>query len=97
MQVPPATQSTAKPPRPKTKGNTTAPTAKATRVRKNAASVVEETTSFAVIALHPTREEITGMIATTAYFIAAERHFAAGHQLDDWLEAERRVREQLPD
>jgi hypothetical protein len=27
----------------------------------------------------------------TAYFIAAERNFAPGRELDDWLEAERRV------
>jgi len=31
------------------------------------------------------------LIATMAYFIAAERQFAPGHELDDWLEAERRL------
>jgi hypothetical protein len=35
--------------------------------------------------------DIIGMIATTAYFIAEERNFEPGHELDDWLEAERRV------
>ena len=35
--------------------------------------------------------DMTGLIATTAYFIAEERNFAPGHELDDWLEAERRV------
>ena len=35
--------------------------------------------------------ELTDMIATTAYFLAAERHFIPGRELDDWLEAERRV------
>jgi len=97
MQVPPATQSTAKPPRPKAKGIATVPTAKTTRARKKAAPAVEATTQVDVIALHPTPEEMTGMIATAAYFIAAERHFAAGHELDDWLEAERLLREQFPD
>ena len=32
------------------------------------------------------------MIATTAFYLAADRGFAPGHELDDWLEAERRVR-----
>lgn len=31
------------------------------------------------------------MIATAAYYLAAERNFTPGHELDDWLEAERRV------
>lgn len=30
-----------------------------------------------------------------AYFIAAERNFAAGHELDDWLEAGRRIKRRL--
>lgn len=33
----------------------------------------------------------TAMVATAAYYLAAERNFAPGHELDDWLEAERRV------
>jgi hypothetical protein len=37
------------------------------------------------------RVDVTGLIATAAYFIAAERNFVPGHELDDWLEAERRV------
>ncbi|HEY5807051.1 MAG TPA: DUF2934 domain-containing protein [Povalibacter sp.] len=49
-----------------------------------------------VIALTPSPDELTGMIATTAYFIAAERNFLPGHELDDWLEAERQVRDQYP-
>src|SRR5262245_29817827 len=34
--------------------------------------------------------DLTDMIATTAYFLAAERAFVPGHELEDWLEAERR-------
>jgi Protein of unknown function (DUF2934) len=96
MQVSPATQSTAKPARSKAKGSATESTGagKTTRARKKAAPVVEEA---ARIDVHPTPQELTGMIATAAYFIAAERHFAAGHELDDWLEAERLVRTQFPD
>ena len=45
-----------------------------------------------VVALHPDSTELQGMIATAAYFLAAERNFAPGQELDDWLEAERRVR-----
>ena len=39
--------------------------------------------------------DLTDMIATTAYFLAAERQFTPGHELEDWLEAERRVHAQL--
>jgi hypothetical protein len=40
----------------------------------------------------PSEATLTSMIATAAYFLAAERGFAPGHELDDWLEAERRIR-----
>lgn len=36
--------------------------------------------------------DISQSIATTAYFLAAARNFEPGHELDDWLEAERQVR-----
>jgi hypothetical protein len=39
--------------------------------------------------------DMTAMVATTAYYLAAERNFAPGHELEDWLEAERRVRSEL--
>jgi hypothetical protein len=32
-------------------------------------------------------------IAIAAYFLAEQRNFTAGHELDDWLQAERQVRE----
>jgi Protein of unknown function (DUF2934) len=32
-------------------------------------------------------------IAVAAYFLAAQRNFAPGFELDDWLQAERQVRE----
>lgn len=40
----------------------------------------------------PAAPDLAPLIATVAYFIAAERQFAPGHELDDWLEAERRLR-----
>ncbi|MCC7200479.1 MAG: DUF2934 domain-containing protein [Gammaproteobacteria bacterium] len=33
------------------------------------------------------------MIRTTAYYIAEQRDFEPGHELDDWCEAERAVDE----
>ncbi len=35
------------------------------------------------------------LIAQLAYFRAAERGFAPGHELDDWLEAEAEIDRQL--
>lgn len=37
-------------------------------------------------------EEVSQRIATTAYFLAASRNFEPGHELEDWLEAERQIR-----
>jgi Protein of unknown function (DUF2934) len=42
----------------------------------------------------PTPPDLNAAIATTAFYLAAERGFAPGGELDDWLEAERRVRAQ---
>lgn len=36
--------------------------------------------------------DLHSRIATTAFYLAAERSFAPGRELDDWLEAERRVK-----
>lgn len=46
-------------------------------------------------ATEPSSEELGGMIATAAYYLAAARNFTPGHELDDWLEAERSVRARL--
>jgi len=43
----------------------------------------------------PSTDELQGMIATAAYYLAAERNFSPGRELDDWLEAERRIRSTL--
>jgi len=40
----------------------------------------------------PASEDLDGMIATAAYYLAAARNFTPGHELDDWLEAERSIR-----
>lgn len=38
-----------------------------------------------------TRSERHRMIAIAAYYLAEKRRFVPGHELDDWLEAERCV------
>jgi hypothetical protein len=38
-----------------------------------------------------TGDEIKAKIAIEAYYLAAQRDFSPGRELDDWLEAERRV------
>jgi hypothetical protein len=45
--------------------------------------------------LDPTPEDVGTMIATAAYYLAASRNFSPGHELDDWLEAERAVHARL--
>jgi hypothetical protein len=40
--------------------------------------------------------DIASMIATAAYFRAAQRGFEPGYELDDWLQAEQLVRSQVP-
>lgn len=69
--------------RAKPKEGTAAP-----RKSRSKATVVVQTSLIATPAVAP---DLTPMIATMAYFLAAERQFAPGHELDDWLEAERRV------
>ncbi len=39
----------------------------------------------------PSADALANQIAITAYFIAAQRNFVSGHELDDWLNAEREV------
>lgn len=36
------------------------------------------------------------MVATAAYFIAEQRGFVPGHQVEDWYRAEAAIDEQLP-
>jgi hypothetical protein len=52
-------------------------------------------TTKTAAAPEPSSEELGGMIATAAYYLAAARNFTPGHELDDWLEAERNVRAKL--
>jgi hypothetical protein len=37
------------------------------------------------------RKEYHHMVSVNAYYRAAKRNFEAGHELDDWYEAEREI------
>jgi hypothetical protein len=52
-------------------------------------------TTKSEVAVAPSNEEVGGMIATAAYYLAAARNFTPGHELDDWLEAERSIHAKL--
>jgi Protein of unknown function (DUF2934) len=36
--------------------------------------------------------DLTAMIAIAAYYLAEQRHFAPGHDVEDWLAAEQQLR-----
>lgn len=61
------------------------------RKKKTAATAPEAATPEVVAMTSLEGPELQAAIAQTAYFIAAERNFAPGRELDDWLEAERRM------
>lgn len=51
--------------------------------------------SPACVAAIPQGDDLRAMISETAYFLALERGFAPGSELDDWLTAEALVHERL--
>jgi hypothetical protein len=84
----PAKRTRAKPTTPSQEATVVVKTKKPRAPRKAAAVSVETPAAAPATAV---TEDLAGLIATTAYFLAAERNFAPGRELDDWLEAERRV------
>ncbi len=73
---------------------------KAARAKSNGSKIPRKTTK-AKETLHiktarttgaPSESELAEMIATAAYFQAEHRRFEPGHELDDWLAAEKQVR-----
>lgn len=52
---------------------------------------VAETESPPANVGQPSAEELTAMIAQAAYFIASQRGFAPGNELEDWFNAERQI------
>ena len=65
--------------------------------KKPRAARKSPTATAAVVAAtsETTPEDVGSMIATAAYYLAAARNFSPGHELDDWLEAERAVHAKL--
>lgn len=62
---------------------------KAAAPRKRSAKTQAATTP--AVAVRPPAAELSGMIARAAYYIAAQRNFMPGNELDDWLTAERDI------
>ena len=48
-----------------------------------------------MLASLPTTNDVQGMIADAAYYRAEKRGFIPGHELEDWLLAERSVNDQI--
>lgn len=96
MQGQPGIESAARTPRrkPKDMDPAATPVSKASRARKKSASPTVESEP-SVAASNATSEDVSGMIATAAYYFAAERNFEAGHELDDWLRAEELIQRRL--
>jgi hypothetical protein len=73
--------------------------AKATPVKKpraarktpTAKAVTSAEPVIVAATLEATPEDMGSMIATAAYYLAAARNFTPGHELDDWLAAERAI------
>ncbi len=59
--------------------------------RKTLTTKTAAEASVAGAAAEPISEDVGSMIATAAYFLAAARNFMPGHELDDWLAAERSI------
>ena len=70
-----------------------APAARKPRSRRkaNPEPTVQVDKSSAAPAITDTPANLVEKIAVAAYFIAAQRNFSPGHELDDWLAAEQMV------
>ncbi|WP_129782583.1 DUF2934 domain-containing protein [Peristeroidobacter soli] len=71
--------------------------AKKPRAARKSPTAKTAQAEMAIVAatLEPMPEDVGSMIATAAYYLAAARNFMPGHELDDWLEAERVVHAKL--
>ena len=97
MEIPPGMNSGASPSKGAkvvVKGSATPAAVKKPRAARKTLTMTP-VTEPAVVADKPASEDVGSMIATAAYYLAAARNFSPGHELDDWLEAERSVRAQL--
>jgi Protein of unknown function (DUF2934) len=92
MDVSSASGSTKKRARVKTATKAPAAALKAERKTVTAKKKALEPEPVMLEALSEPVVDLTATIATAAFYLAAERNFAPGRELDDWLEAERRIR-----
>ena len=78
-------------PRSKTASKAAGPR-KTLTTRKKAATIDVPSAAPVVVEMTPDPpQDLNSMIATAAFYLAADRDFTPGRELDDWLEAERRV------
>ena len=89
------TTSSAKRPRTKAVRADSAPKPKRKTLTASRTKAPKVSTAIAAVE-SPTPPDLNAAIATTAFYLAADRGFAPGGELDDWLEAERRVRALQP-
>jgi Protein of unknown function (DUF2934) len=89
------TTSSAKRSRTKTVRADAAPKPKRKTLTASRAKAPKVSTAIAAVE-SPSPPDLNAAIATTAFYLAAERGFAPGGELGDWLEAERRVRALQP-
>lgn len=81
----------------RSRAKTTASPVAAKPARKKLTAARKQPTKETVVEA-PTQldqTDLRGMIEREAFLIAEARSFAPGRELDDWLEAERRIRAQL--
>ena len=71
--------------------------AKKPRAARKSPTVKPPQAEMAIVAatIEPMSEDVGTMIAMAAYYLAAARNFSPGHELDDWLAAERAVHARL--
>ncbi len=72
-----------------------APATKKPRAPRKTLTIKAAEGETSAVTAEPSNDDVGGMIATAAYYLAAARNFTPGHELDDWLEAERTVRAKL--
>jgi hypothetical protein len=65
------------------------------RTRSSAANAATLRLQAQVLKHTLSTDEVADRIATAAYFRAEQRGFQPGHELDDWLIAEREVHQRL--
>jgi hypothetical protein len=71
--------------------STPKPRARKAKATAPAATPAVTVTSMTAVPT-PSEAELLSMIEKAAYYLAEQRSFAPGHELDDWLAAERQIR-----